>query len=408
MRLNFKFAGEDKYAKFVIDDSGVITKVAQMNSDDTITEQGYFTRDTDAQGKLKTTFSKQMKKWSFPLGDWNGNTWFASVPSGKEKITNLQMITETDAEPTKAQMKARIEALIDEFVSEQNGGQPATEDVEAIKEHYTGLIDAYDPYNVDPGVQNDLGRSHVLVDYSVSLTGLGTGLGLKYSDFGYAKMVEDGDEIYAPYSGGYSDLALNSITTMEKDIKFKGKAVAGVEVRDERTGIKDSMLLVDNDAYLTLDKNGNKSTLEMAHLQDQNPAHAKKDWYTVTIEKVGTSSIEMTFDLDGKSAKIDDVFKFNTADANGAVNHTFTDGWNNLEGRYENVINDNTMYGGSADIQYYSPDKTQANVAEAGATFSFSENQHWDHEHPGDLSIGEGEEVQRELSMYGAFGGKKQ
>ena len=412
-QVQFNFAGDGKYAQFKIDSRGDIVSLAQFDrSDDTISKDGWFNRDR-SNGKLLTTFSKQLDTWTFNLGDQivgdnlTGDalatqTWFNGIPGGKSDLGSLKIMTEHDAAaPTKDEMKAAIDTEIAKFISGQNGltsGQQTMYTTQ-LQNYYHGLIDGWTINNNEKSVN----------DYSVTLNTLGKGVGLKYSDFGYATMNESGEPpIYSPYAGGYEDLAVNGITTVANDVTFKGKAIVGVEAEEGNT--KRSMLMEDNNASLVLSNPSTgvvKSTLTMSNLRDVNTAHAKRDWYTTTVTQTGfgpdskagdvTKTINIKFDVDGKSATMDNAFAFHSSAPTSTNGVTFTNGasgdWFASEGRYQKA-GDGYSYGGHSEFNYYSPDATQANMDEAGGTFHFSEIQSQDNG--------------TEVSMYGAFGGKKQ
>ncbi len=430
-QVQFNFAGDGKYAQFKIDSRGDIVSVAQFDrSDDTISKEGWFNRDR-SNGKLLTTFSKQLDTWTFNLGDCVGEedttggtdaeneaatvrNWFHGINGGKSDITSLKIKTEHNAvAPTRDQMKAAVNNEIDKFIEGQHDSVP-TNAATHLKAYYAGLIDyqqdsvytnyvAWTTHVYDSTEPTTKGYTKTAGDYSVTLAGLGKNVGLKYSDFGYATMNESGEPpIYSPYSGGYEDLAVNGITTVASDVTFKGKAIVGVET-DEN-----SMLMEDDDASLVLSNPSTgvvKTTLTMSNLRDVNTAHAKRDWYTTTITQTGfgtdtdttsvTKTINMKFDVDGKT--IDENFEFQSGAPTSEDGVTFTNGpssnWVASEGRYQKA-GTGYSYGGHSEFNYYSPDATQANMDEAGGTFHFGEIQ----------SIDNGTEV----SMYGAFGGKKQ
>lgn len=429
-QVQFNFAGDGKYAQFKIDSRGDIVSVAQFDRDThEISDDGWFNRDR-SNGKLLTTFSKQLDTWTFNLGDqmvgdsFTGDalttqTWFNGISGGKGDLGSLKIMTEHDAAaPTRDQMKAVIDTEIAKFVGGQNGlnsGQ-RTMYTTQLQNYYHGLVDHYDNDNdvydyytawttTEYDSTNPADRYHTkeVKDYSVTLNTLGKGVGLKYSDFGYATMNESGEPpIYAPYAGGYEDLAVNGITTVASDVTFKGKAIVGVET-DE-----DSMLMEDNNASLVLSNPSTgvvKSTLTMSNLRDVNTQHANRDWYTTTITQTGfgadtdtisvTKTINMKFDVDGKT--IDENFAFHSSAPTSEDGVTFTNGpssnWYAAEGRYQKA-GTGYSYGGHSEFNYYSPDATQANMDEAGGTFHFGEIQSSDNG--------------TEVSMYGAFGGKKQ
>ncbi|MBO4672622.1 MAG: hypothetical protein J5608_03155 [Alphaproteobacteria bacterium] len=396
--VKFNFAGEDRYAKFQIDNNGDITAVAQFDGEtDTIASEGWFARN----GNNKT-FAKTMKQYTFDFGNTTGIDWFDNIPSGKGDILSLEMITETDADaPSATAMKAAIASEIEKFIAGQHGGTPITDDQKnALIEYFNDVIDSYD--------MNDAQTSNIT--YNLTLESLGKDSGLKFSDFGYAKMIENGETKYSPYAGGYQELkASNEImASLENTTTFKGKAIIGVDADNDGTGVdSSSILLVDNNAqlYFSNTANGKTSKLTMNNLRDTNTENTKRDWYKTTITQDDTG-LNMRFDPSGKN--IDARYKFATVDSNGVMEHKFTTGWNSTEDRYENVANDNTVLTGRATFDYYSNNPNTDDLAEAGATFHFGENQHWDHDHPGNYTINEGDEVQHELSIYGAFGGKKQ
>ena len=436
--VRFQDAGDaESYFKFHLN-GDVIDQVAMFEGD-TVNDYGWFTKTDDAGGNV---FGKTLYGYLFELGNAPGGTqndpvgaagytdaqlaafrWFNSI-SGHDDINFLNFRNELDGSNlTNAdKMAAMLTILNKEFAEfggsqDQNqgeiGGLTVAQAIAIVQQYYIDLIYnafGYDPENPDDwtganGYTAVLNQAVTPLNLTVTMHGLGKDLGLKYSDLGYAHMVDvhlnsngtlKTENTFAPYGGGYDE---RKVDPGDVSARYTGTAIAGVQwstkdVNGNKDG--DGMLLTNQNA--TLDFNGatGVSTLTMNNLVNDEG----DKWYNVTVsgDFSGDTPSGLTFTFDGTGKTTDENYDFvtNPATVEFASNEWQADAGVFKQGTTDDAGHD-VDYRGSASVDYYGPMDTPT---EAGALFHFSEEQHYapDPENPS-------QEYHHEVGFYGAFGG---
>lgn len=393
--VKLRGSGEDSYFKFTLDSYGKITGITLMerNGDDYVeNEYGEFARNSNG-----TEFTKQLYQYTFNLGQ-SGNTWFDGI-TGINDIIHLSFINQVDLnnQGKKAEMLAKLRAEFADFKASQPDHTHDGDIDEALTNYEEAINAAFDALGENWATGHDLlvgfGEEDEDINATVTMTGVGKDLHLKYSDFGYAELAiprSNGniEHNYVTYAGGYEERKVDPETNMT----FKGTAVAGIQY--ENSNGSDGMLVKDTTAKLNFNTSG-VSTLVMNNLTGIGD-NAGEKWYNVTISsKEGADGyLDFTFNKAGKN--IDSNYQF---DGNpGTLHKRFTsDDFDAHDGEY--VQNpDEYRHAGNMNVDFYGP--TSDNATEATATFNFSEDHHW--------VEGRSEEEHRVVEMYGAFGGEKQ
>lgn len=393
--VKLQSAGEDAYFKFTLADDGKITGITLMERDGdnyVPNEYGEFARNSNG-----TEFTKQLYQYTFNLGQ-SGNEWFDGI-TGINDIIHLSFINQNNLnnQGKKAEMLAKLRAEFADFKASQPDHEYDDEIDDALARYEAAINNAFgalpEGWETDYTLLTTFSEQDNDIDATVTMTGVGKDLHLKYSDFGYAELAiprSNGDieRNYSPYAGGYEERKVDPETNMA----FKGTAVVGLQY--ENANDSNGMLVKDATAKLTFNTSG-VSTLVMNNLTGIEE-NAGKKWYNVTIaSKEGADGyLDFTFNKAGKN--IDSNYQF---DGNpGTLHKQFTsDDFDAHDGEY--VQNpDEYRHAGNMNVDFYGP--TSDNATEATATFNFSEDHHW--------VENRSEEEHRVVEMYGAFGGKKQ
>ncbi len=343
-------------------------------------------------------------------------TWSNSAVSEGDfadiKINSDKALTLAEA---KQKLKDYIIEKINKKLHNQNGVEVdgAVAAFVAATNHYINAINDLDEM---PTAQT--------ATQTATMNGMGKDVQLKYSDFGYAKMVRHttkGDESqYVTYVGGYDQRRMDNTpanNSLEDGATFTGTGIVTVEDhhKDTDTDTRHTALYKDTSAQLRYNVVDDKAqhTLTMENLKavaGENGATANSDWYKVVVQgKEDNPTMNITFDATGKT--IDSGFQFFRADAEGNITRNEADSIVagdrivNTSGTEANAIDmidgtsplgggDNHKLNGSASAEYYGQDKTNPTEATSG----FWMDERW---HSGDSNI------QHEVSVYGAFGGQK-
>ena len=418
--VRFQDAGDaNAYFKFHLTNN-VIDQVAMFEGEGP-NDYGWFTKTADPAGNIfeKTLYSYKFAMGTLPTsGEFTEEqlaafAWFNGV-DGKDDIVNLIFRSDkgntgdgalTNLEKKNA-MKTQINKEFDDF---KNGQHDNThnDEIELARTQYLKMIDdAFDALGTgwETGVNNVLGQTTNDLQLTATMNGVGKDLGLKYSDLGYADLKDvhekaDGstkvEHTYAPYAGGYTD---RIVDPGNNTATYTGTAVVGVDLTTKDVNgdtDRDGMLLTNTGATLRYDGSTHKSLLTMNNLRNAD----NEKWYNVTVEgdfsgSAADSNLKFTFNGTGKTT--DEAFDFISNPTEVAFADT---DWQETNQMFKQInADDSTIdYRGSADANYYGPVDTPT---EAGATFHFSEEQHY-------VPSGESNEVHHEIGMYGAFGGKK-
>ena len=146
---------------------------------------------------------------------------------------------------------------------------------------------APDPENENIGIKPEL---------------IGSGLGLKYSDFGYVKVYQNANPdnymFIVPIAGGYEVKNITdtmSAEDLETDIVFNGVAVANVGEPDT-TVAGERLTLRDNNASLTFDKNTGNEILSANFVGYTDSDIEYSDWYNVVATRYADGDAEIAFE----------------------------------------------------------------------------------------------------------------
>ena len=268
---------------------------------------------------------------------------------------------------------------------------------------------------------------------TATMHGMGKDVQLKYSDFGYSKLqraVPGEDPTYVTYVGGYDQRRMDntpSNNNLQNGATFTGTAVVTVEDHDNNkithSETTNTALYRDNSATLTynvVNPTTAKHTLTMGNLTaiDGTFDANKTDWYTVVVTGTqGSNDMQISFDADGKEttigentvSTIDSRYQFFKADSEGNITRNQDDTIPVIEqvvttnGSFNTIdmvdgttstVEGHHRMNGSFDAEYYGQDATNPTEATAG----FHMDERWaDHDN----------NIQHEVSVYGAFGGQK-
>ena len=255
----------------------------------------------------------------------------------------------------------------------------------------------------------------VEISQVASMTGVGRELNLKYSDFGYSTLTRtignESETQFVTYTGGYDERRMDNRPAhndLENGATFNGTAIVSVEnhTKDKTTGLETNTnaLYRDDEATLTYTFAGDVAThtLTMENLTAQagGDVEAGTDWYTTVVTGTtgapenGDNIVNFYFNDDGKDiADAHQFFGDGIVNTNGNIADPATA--NAIDSVNGNTPNNNYSLQGSMSAEYYADENN--NPAEATSGFYVAE-----HYHSTDNN------VQHELSVYGAFGGNNQ
>lgn len=351
------------------------------------------------------------------------DTWSNSAVSEGDfadiEINSDKALTLAEA---KQKLKDYIIEKINKKLHNQNGGEVdgAVAAFVAAANHY---IDAINDLDEMPTAQT--------ATQTATMHGVGKDVLLKYSDFGYAQMVrntpEGPESQYLTYVGGYDqrrmDVSTPDTNLLADNSTFTGTAVVTVEDHDKNK-INDTestarALYRDNAAVLKYNivSGGDKAVSNVAqHTLTMNNLTAvegttggKNDWYKVVV--TGTENnptMAIRFDATGK--QIDENYQFFAWNPSaGKIDRNQGDGIavveqivkTNNSANNINMVNGTTStveghhrLNGTASAEYYGQNPVDPTEATAGF---------WMDERYADDT----NNIQHELSVYGAFGGQK-
>jgi len=462
VRLND--TGGEGFFKFTLDDSGKIESVALMedptseygsswadtriiiatsgeNVGQAIQDTGHglnpFNTDylTDKAGVLRrqsngTAFSNTVHYYKFTLGKYTDDGSF-SLPSGYNSSTvlepkefeKIELTSEEELTPEMARQKLieYVIAKVNKKIHNQHGDDNATDlaDAIAVVNWYIDKIN--NTITSEAAITGEQGAYQGDINQVAAMYGIGKDVKLKYSDFGYAKLVRDDGEhasgtSYLTYVGGYDERRMDNTpanNNLENGATFNGTAVITVEDHDKNKNTNDEVtrtaLYKDTTAKLQYNvvNNAAQHTLTMNKLKAVEGASAGSDWYSMVVQGTeGDPAMNVTLNAAGK--KIDATYQFFKYNDQGNIvrnkNLSTNDQIVKTGGTAPNTINmidgtqpttdDHYRLQGSATAEYYGQDATRPTEATAG--FWMDERYHNDNN-----------TIQHELSVYGAFGGTK-
>lgn len=350
-------------------------------------------------------------------------TWSNSAVSEGDfadiEINSDKALTLAEA---KQKLKDYIIEKINKKLHNQNGGEVdgAVAAFVAAANHYISAIDNLDEM---PTAQT--------ATQTATMHGVGKDVLLKYSDFGYAQMVrntpEGPESQYLTYVGGYDqrrmDVSTPDTNLLADNSTFTGTAIVTVEDHDKNkinhTESTARALYRDNAAVLKYNivSGGDKAVSNVAqHTLTMNNLTAvegttggKNDWYKVVV--TGTENnptMNIAFDATGKNIDSNyQFFKMNTS--TGEIERNQADNIGSIEQIVKtnnnanaiNMVNGTTStveghhrLNGTASAEYYGQNPVDPTEATAGF---------WMDERYAD----DDNNIQHELSVYGAFGGQK-
>lgn len=468
VRLND--SGTDAYFQFKMDDSGKITEVSLwesvtaeygpsysdyriiLNNDGT----GATPDEVAAGGNLNPFDSEYINGTAGWLVRGTGNNSkkftgtvyaymfdFGERPEGFIKNydnDDLIIYTDTPLDPdnpedlakAKELLKNKIIEKVNKDLHNQHGEEGGGRDDNTVDDFVTEATWYIQQINEFDSITNPLAISQV-----ASMSGVGKTVNLRYSDFGYSSLARSWNEggrsqtetKFVTYTGGYDTRRggeFDSRTDKDNDpanpnltngATFTGTAIVSVEAeheyRDQQGKSHDyvkSALYKDTGARLVYNITDNRDgtttathTLTMDDLRAQSGGDvaAGSKWYTTVITGTeGSDDLNFKFSTDGKTINqyhqfFTDVTPLGavTVDNSDAVVNTH--GGDNLVARDGGTVaNDNINLHGSMSADYYG--EVVTNPTEATSGFYFGERYHDDND-----------EVEHEVSVYGAFGGKK-
>lgn len=408
--------------KIVINNSGVAESVSDQglnpfgnDGEYRMGEAGVLNRTGNGNAFTNTLyhydFSDLFATWSNSAvseGD------FADIEINSDKALTLA--------EAKQKLKDYIIEKINKKLHNQNGGEVdgAVAAFVAAANHY---IDAINDLDEMPTAQT--------ATQTATMHGVGKDVLLKYSDFGYAQMVrntpEGPESQYLTYVGGYDqrrmDVSTPDTNLLADNSTFTGTAVVTVEDHDKNkinhTESTARALYRDNAAVLKYNivSGGDKAVSNVAqHTLTMNNLTAvegttggKNDWYKVVV--TGTENnptMAIRFDATGK--QIDENYQFFAWNPSaGKIDRNQGDGIavveqivkTNNSANNINMVNGTTStveghhrLNGTASAEYYGQNPVDPTEATAGF---------WMDERYADDT----NNIQHELSVYGAFGGQK-
>ena len=469
--VRLKDTGEEGFFKFSLDDTGTIRSVALMEDPTSeygsswankriVIEDGVavavapdetyglnpFGADyvTDKAGVLVrngTNFSNDVHVYEFNLGKYNeagtgdhAALGFVSTMLQPDDLKKIEITSETALTPEEAKAKL-IEYIISKVnkkIHNQHGADNPDDLADAI-----AVVNWYiQEINLKTNATNGAGfigsTPHSEVHQIATMHGMGKedGVKLKYADFGYAKLTRtQGDATigsqYLTYVGGYDQRRMdNEVLNEDLDgATFTGTAIVTVEDHHKNktldTESRNTALYKDTTAKLRYDivNEGTQAqhTLTMNNLKAMDGQVAtNSDWYSMVVQGVeGDPDLSVTFNAAGKT--IDSQYQFFRANSDGTILRNEAnslvppdeeEGVKQIVRTDNNPMSINTVNGttsaveehhrmnGSATAEYYGQDNTNPTEATAG----FWMDERW---------ANDGNTIQHELSVYGAFGGQK-
>lgn len=404
--VNFMLAGENSKLMFTLDENGKIDSVAKYDWDNEhsvydISEEGIFYRERNGN-----KFSKELTKYSFMFD----NTDIDEIISSHftNGISFLADADDLEADDIKTKLIEKVTTRVNKIRDSQQGTpeQIAANQAKCndARDAYIAQInEKYGLYDVDEEetvfwTQSTQGEISLIVN--------GVNNGLKFADLGVAALTSfhendngdaTSDTLYAPYVGGYDSRKVDKEHITDGTV-FTGTVIAGIDHKDDFEDIEEGMLVRQNNAKLTMNHDGSAS-LVMNNLVAIDEGHVGAQWYNVTANVSADGKPSFVIDDDGKT-NIPEGFELHTLEAGENYNQltaNFT-GSPDSESRYtingETPVDEwYTNYGGSMEASAYGV--TQNVATEATSRFGFSEIQH------------QGGDDNREVAIYGAFGGKK-
>lgn len=365
-----------------------------LNSD-----AGYLNRNGSGNA-----FTNTMYHYEFDLGEHN----LASVISSDEfSEVEIDSATVLDLAEAKEKLKNHIIEKVNKILhSQPNDDSDSLDGILAVANYYIGLIDGLTTSDIP---------AYNTFTQTVTVYGEGKNVQLKYSDFGYAKMVRQmgnqTEQQYLTYAGGYDTRNMNSVESdlrlLEDGATFTGTALVTVEDKhkdrndDDNDYIK-SALYKDTTATLTYNVSGGTAThtLTMENLQateGDNITTNTKDWYTMVVSGTDENPV-LSYQFDATDKNIASNYQFFGIDDGDIVRDNSIVATDNSVVNIDKVngttVNDNFALYGDATANYYG--ENPASPTEATSGFYVSERYHSDDNN-----------VQHELAVYGAFGGQK-
>jgi hypothetical protein len=365
-----------------------------LNSD-----AGYLNRNGSGNA-----FTNTMYHYEFDFGEHN----LASVISSDEfSEVEIDSATVLDLAGAKEKLKNYIIEKVNKILhSQPNDDSDSLDGILAVANYYIGLIDGLTTSDIP---------AYNTFTQTVTMYGEGKNVQLKYSDFGYAKMVRQmgnqTEQQYLTYAGGYDTRNMNSVESdlrlLEDGATFTGTALVTVEDKhkdrnnDDNDYIK-SALYKDTTATLTYNVSGGTAThtLTMENLQateGDNITTNTKDWYTMVVSGTDENPV-LSYQFDATDKNIASNYQFFGIDDGNIVRDNSIVATDNSVVNIDKVngttVNDNFALYGDATANYYG--ENPASPTEATSGFYVSERYHSDDNN-----------VQHELAVYGAFGGQK-
>jgi len=408
--------------KVVINDSGDAVAVYDdglnpFGADYLNSAAGYLNRQQNGN-----RFTNTIHHYNFDLGE---HTLGAGAIIDSDEFEEVEIDTTETLTPELAKQKLKdyIIEKVNKKMHNQNGGE---NDGDVAK--FVAVANWYID-RIDEIVNATLISESFVTDIAQSATmnGMGKDVGLRYSDFGYAKMVRTVPEHnpetqYLTYVGGYNGYKADKrpMANGIGDATFTGTAVVTVEDhhknKNTHSETTNTALYKDTSATLTyypINPTNAEHTLVMNNLTamdiEGNGATAGSDWYNVSVTRSNEGS-DMIIAYNSTGKDIDENFQFFRADSEGnitrneadgiaAINQIVrTDGTSaeaiNMTDGTTSAVESHHRLNGTADASYYGP--TQDDVTEATAGVWMDERWATDDNN-----------IQHELSVYGAFGGQK-
>ena len=457
--VRLKDTGEEGFFKFKLDTAGKIQSVALM--EDPTSEYGSswankrvilsdghavqtgpgeggtlnpFDTDylTDKAGVLVrngTSFSNDVHYYEFQLGKYNEGTGALVLTSGHDASAMLQpddlkkIEITSEAALTPETAKEQLVQYIIEKINKKIHNQDSNidDDLQDAIEVANWYID-----KINASIDTDAiaAANQGIIHQVATMHGMGKedGVKLKYSDFGYASLTRSmpgkpNETQYLTYVGGYDDRRMdNAVLNDDLDgATFTGTAIVTVEDHHRNktldTESRKTALYKDTTAQLQYNIVGDKArhTLTMGGLKAiDGQVTTNSDWYSMVVQGTEDNpNLSVTFDATGKT--IDSDYQFFVADAEGnitrneansiaagdrIVNSTGTANTINMVTGTQSLIEEHHKLNGSASAEYYGQDPSNPTEATSGVWM----DERW---------ANEGNTIQHEVSVYGAFGGQK-
>ncbi|MBO4745630.1 MAG: hypothetical protein J5613_00985 [Alphaproteobacteria bacterium] len=457
--VRLKDTGEEGFFKFKLDTAGKIQSVALM--EDPTSEYGSswankrvilsdghavqtgpgeggtlnpFDTDylTDKAGVLVrngTSFSNDVHYYKFQLGRYNEGTGALVLTSGHDASAMLQpddlkkIEITSEAALTPETAKEQLVQYIIEKINKKIHNQDSNidDDLQDAIEVANWYID-----KINASIDTDAiaAANQGIIHQVATMHGMGKedGVKLKYSDFGYASLTRSmpgkpNETQYLTYVGGYDDRRMdNAVLNDDLDgATFTGTAIVTVEDHHRNktldTESRKTALYKDTTAQLQYNIVGDKArhTLTMGGLKAiDGQVTTNSDWYSMVVQGTEDNpNLSVTFDATGKT--IDSDYQFFRADAEGnitrneansiaagdrIVNSTGTANTINMVTGTQSLIEEHHKLNGSASAEYYGQDPSNPTEATSGVWM----DERW---------ANDGNTIQHEVSVYGAFGGQK-